>query len=94
MQPFCWIMRGAHSVFHTRTAFSASDGSSVSDRERGGAQQIPVASFGVGDGLMEEGGSPIRREALSRRTERDNSNGPWASFIAENLVRIDLLGNA
>jgi hypothetical protein len=29
MHPFCWIMSGAHSVFHTRTAFSASDGSSV-----------------------------------------------------------------
>jgi hypothetical protein len=29
MQPFCWIMSGAHSVFQTRTALSASDGSSV-----------------------------------------------------------------
>src|SRR4029450_2956671 len=27
MQPFCWIMSGAHSVFQTRTALSVSDGS-------------------------------------------------------------------
>src|SRR5262249_7025887 len=26
-QPFCWIMSGAHSLFHTRTALSLSDGS-------------------------------------------------------------------
>jgi len=26
-QPFCWIMSGAHSAFHTRTAFSLSDDS-------------------------------------------------------------------
>jgi hypothetical protein len=28
MQPFCWIMSGAHSVFQTCSAFSFSDGSS------------------------------------------------------------------
>src|SRR5262245_19820026 len=27
MQPFCWIMSGAHSVFQTRTALSVSEGS-------------------------------------------------------------------
>src|SRR5438552_10976601 len=52
MQPFCEIIKVAHSVFQMRSAVSVSDGSILMGMRR----MIDMASSGTNDGVEQKGG--------------------------------------
>src|SRR5262245_45348422 len=82
MQPFCWIMSGAHSAFQTSTAFSLSDGSILMWMRR----MIDMGILPGGktaDGTITHNVMVKRRPDLDWRTRTRSLQLPFGTWARE-----------